>query len=139
MFNLDKVRADFPILSRTVYGRPLVYLDNAATTQKPLCVLDAMRDEVLAGTDGLTIDLSENTELRSLELQEEVLYSSLRAANAGRLPTLAAFGTASYTGNDMEPFMGMGAGDDSRYFWTHPISVGLQLSVPIFSGLTKLT
>lgn len=100
--------------------------------------LDAMRDEVLAGTDGLTIDLSENTELRSLELQEEVLYSSLRAANAGRLPTLAAFGTASYTGNDMEPFMGMGAGDDSRYFWTHPISVGLQLSVPIFSGLTKM-
>lgn len=100
--------------------------------------LDAMRDEVLAGTDGLTIDLSENTELRSLELQEEVLYRSLRAANAGRLPTLAAFGTASYTGNDMEPFMGMGAGDDSRYFWTHPISVGLQLSVPIFSGLTKM-
>ena len=47
MFNLDKVRADFPILSRTVYGRPLVYLDNAATTQKPLCVLDAMRDEYL--------------------------------------------------------------------------------------------
>ena len=99
--------------------------------------LDAMRDEVLAGTDGLTIDLSENTDLRSLELQEELLHRSLRAANAGRLPTLAAFGTASYTGNDMEPFMGMGAGDDSRYFWTHPISVGLQLSVPIFSGLTK--
>ena len=47
MFNFDKVRADFPILSRTVYGRPLVYLDNAATTQKPLCVLDAMRDEYL--------------------------------------------------------------------------------------------
>ena len=47
MYNLDKVRADFPILSRTVYDRPLVYLDNAATTQKPLCVLDAMRDEYL--------------------------------------------------------------------------------------------
>lgn len=40
-------RSDFPILSRTVYDRPLVYLDNAATTQKPLCVLDAMRDEYL--------------------------------------------------------------------------------------------
>ena len=47
MFDISKVRADFPILSRTVYGRPLVYLDNAATTQKPLCVLDAMRDEYL--------------------------------------------------------------------------------------------
>lgn len=100
--------------------------------------LDAMRDEVLAGTDGLTIDLSENSDLRALELQEELLYRSLGAANAGRLPTLAAFGTASYTGNDMEPFLGVGAGDDARYFWTHPISVGIQLSVPIFSGLTKM-
>ena len=47
MYNIQKVRDDFPILSRTVYDRPLVYLDNAATTQKPLCVLDAMRDEYL--------------------------------------------------------------------------------------------
>ncbi len=47
MFDVEKVRADFPILSRDVYGKPLVYLDNAATTQKPLCVLDAMRDEYL--------------------------------------------------------------------------------------------
>ena len=47
MYNIQKVRDDFPILSRTVYDRPLVYLDNAATTQKPLCVLDAMRGEYL--------------------------------------------------------------------------------------------
>ncbi len=47
MYDLQKIRTDFPILSREVYGRPLVYLDNAATTQKPLCVLDAMRDEYL--------------------------------------------------------------------------------------------
>lgn len=47
MYNIQQVRADFPILSRTVYDKPLVYLDNAATTQKPLCVLDAMRDEYL--------------------------------------------------------------------------------------------
>lgn len=40
-------RGDFPILSRTIYGKPLVYLDNGATTQKPLCVLDAMREEYL--------------------------------------------------------------------------------------------
>ena len=45
--NIQKVREDFPILQREVYGRPLVYLDNAATTQKPLCVLDAMREEYL--------------------------------------------------------------------------------------------
>ncbi len=47
MYDINKVRADFPILSRTVYGKPLIYLDNAATTQKPLCVLDAMRNEYL--------------------------------------------------------------------------------------------
>ncbi len=46
-YNIEKVRADFPILAREVYGKPLVYLDNAATTQKPLSVLDAMRDEYL--------------------------------------------------------------------------------------------
>lgn len=46
-YELDKIRNDFPILSRTVYDRPLVYLDNAATTQKPLCVLDTMREEYL--------------------------------------------------------------------------------------------
>lgn len=43
----EAVRADFPILSRTVYDKPLVYFDNAATTQKPLCVLDAMREEYI--------------------------------------------------------------------------------------------
>ena len=47
MLNIEKIRQDFPILSREVYGKPLIYLDNAATTQKPLCVLDAMRDEYL--------------------------------------------------------------------------------------------
>ena len=47
MYDIQKVREDFPILSRQVYGRPLVYLDNAATTQKPLQVLDAMREEYL--------------------------------------------------------------------------------------------
>ena len=47
MYDIEKVRKDFPILGRSVYDRPLVYLDNAATTQKPLCVLDAMREEYL--------------------------------------------------------------------------------------------
>jgi cysteine desulfurase/selenocysteine lyase len=42
-FDPERARADFPILSRTVHGKPLVYLDNAATTQKPRAVLDAIR------------------------------------------------------------------------------------------------
>lgn len=40
--DIEKIRADFPILSTTVYGKPLVYLDNGATTQKPKCVIEAM-------------------------------------------------------------------------------------------------
>lgn len=47
MYDISSIRQDFPTLSRKVYDKPLIYLDNAATTQKPLCVLDAMRDEYL--------------------------------------------------------------------------------------------
>ena len=45
MYDINKVRADFPILSREVYGKPLVYFDNGATTQKPRMVVDAMTEE----------------------------------------------------------------------------------------------
>ena len=41
------IREDFPILQRTVYDKPLVYLDNAATTQKPLCVVEKITNEYL--------------------------------------------------------------------------------------------
>ena len=44
MFNVEKIRDDFPILSKNVYGNPLVYLDNAATSQKPRQVIDALVD-----------------------------------------------------------------------------------------------
>lgn len=44
-YQIQNIREDFPILSRTVYGKPLVYLDNGATTQKPRCVVDAMTEE----------------------------------------------------------------------------------------------
>ena len=42
MLDINKVRADFPILSRTVNGKPLVYFDNGATSQKPQIVIDAI-------------------------------------------------------------------------------------------------
>ncbi len=42
--DINKIREDFPILSREVYGKPLVYLDNAATTQKPRCVIEKITD-----------------------------------------------------------------------------------------------
>ena len=44
MIDVEKIRRDFPILGREVYGKPLVYLDNAATTQKPQCVIDSISE-----------------------------------------------------------------------------------------------
>ena len=45
MYNIEQIREDFPILSRKVYGKPLIYLDNGATTQKPRCVVEAITNE----------------------------------------------------------------------------------------------
>ncbi len=45
MYDINEVRNDFPILSRTVYGKPLVYFDNGATTQKPRCVVESIVNE----------------------------------------------------------------------------------------------
>ena len=56
-FDVERIRADFPILSREVYGKPLVYLDNGASAQKPKAVIDAMRArgaEVPIPTDVVT-------------------------------------------------------------------------------------
>lgn len=116
--------------------------------------LDAMRDAVLAGTEGLSLDVSENSDLRSLELQEELLRRQLRVANASRWPTVMVFFSATYTGNDMDmtklgAFGGSGSGsgpgqqqgevlDGTKFWWQHPMSAGLQLSIPLFSGLTKM-
>ena len=45
MYNIEQIREDFPILSREVYGKPLIYLDNGATTQKPRCVVESITNE----------------------------------------------------------------------------------------------
>ena len=47
MLNITEIRSQFPVLDQQVYGKPLVYLDNAATTQKPLCVIERERDYYL--------------------------------------------------------------------------------------------
>ncbi|GAB1372039.1 cysteine desulfurase [Candidatus Kapaibacterium sp.] len=44
MFRVNEIRKDFPVLSQSVHGKPLIYLDNAATTQKPLKVIEAMNE-----------------------------------------------------------------------------------------------
>jgi len=43
MKDIDIIRSDFPLLQKKVYGKPLVYFDNGATTQKPLCVMEEVR------------------------------------------------------------------------------------------------
>ena len=50
MLDLQKIRADFPILHQQVHGKPLVYLDNGATSQKPRAVIDA-RQQVAMDVD----------------------------------------------------------------------------------------
>ena len=47
MLDINKIRTQFPVLDQLVYGKPLVYFDNAATTQKPLCVIERERDYYL--------------------------------------------------------------------------------------------
>ena len=47
VMDVNEIRRQFPVLDQQVYGKPLVYLDNAATTQKPLCVIDRERDYYL--------------------------------------------------------------------------------------------
>ena len=48
MKNITEIRSDFPVLGREVYGKPLVYFDNGATTQKPRCVIDAINEVYLS-------------------------------------------------------------------------------------------
>lgn len=82
MYNINKVREDFPILSRDVYGKPLVYLDNAATTQKPLCVLDAMCDEYLNVNANVHRGVHYLSQ-QATELHEEAREAVRRFINAG--------------------------------------------------------
>ena len=97
----------------------------------------------------LTTDLDENSDLRTLALQEQLLRRQLRVANASRMPTIAAFAMASYSGNDFDrsSFGALGGGaaagtqaavTRSSFYWQHPVSAGVQISVPIFAGTTRM-
>ncbi len=83
MFDINAIRDDFPILKREVHGRPLVYLDNAATTQKPLCVLDAMREEYLCCNANVHRGVHYLSE-RATELHEGAREKVRRFINAGK-------------------------------------------------------
>lgn len=116
--------------------------------------LDDFRDAILNGGEQLSTDVSENSTLKQLDIQAELLRQNLKLTQTSRMPTLAAFGQFAYSGNDMQrpdfsAMMGGGAAGGATgttpdagtaeavkksFYWQHPISVGLSLSVPIFSG-----
>jgi cysteine desulfurase/selenocysteine lyase len=80
--NIDKIRADFPILKRKIYGKPLVYLDNAATSQKPRQVIEAIKDyyeQHNANTHRGVHKLSEE----ATEIYEETRKKVANFVNAG--------------------------------------------------------
>ena len=91
MKTIAEIRADFPILEREIYGKPLIYLDNGATTQKPRCVIDTINDihflhnsNIHRGVHFLSDTMSEMYEASrqkvatfiNAEKKEEVIFTS---------------------------------------------------------------
>lgn len=113
--------------------------------------LDDFRDRVLMG-ENYNYDLSENTTLKSLDINEELLNHQIKLIQTTRIPTVAAFGQVSLIGQervDLGALMGGGVGGaqqqavtraasgQSKFWWQVPITVGAQINIPIFSGLKK--
>lgn len=116
--------------------------------------LDDFRDAILNGGEELSTDVSENSTLKQLDIQAELLQQNLKLTQTSRMPTLAAFGQFAFSGNDLDrssfgAMMGGGATGGTTgstgnagtaeavkksFYWQHPISIGVSLSVPIFSG-----
>ncbi len=102
--------------------------------------LDKLREIVINSSAQMDRNISENSSIRSLALTRDILSHQLRINNASRLPMLSAYGQLSYTGNDMGSFSLDGSStstSSNEFFWQQPSSVGLQLSVPIFAGLSN--
>ncbi len=102
--------------------------------------LEQLKDGVITGFTTMTNDISQNSTLKSLDIQSNLLAQTKKVTNANRLPTLAAWGSYTYTGNNMGSFDLTGTGtssNSSSYFWQGPAYVGVSLSVPIFAGLSN--
>ena len=109
--------------------------------------LDDFRDAVLLDAD-YSVDLSQNTTMKTLELQSELLEHQEKLIQTTRMPTIAAFGQISYIGQEpsnLGGLMGGGASQasvtraagDPKLWWQYPISLGAQISIPIFAGFSK--
>src|SRR6187200_3201633 len=80
-FDVSRIREEFPILRQKVHGKPLVYLDNAATTQKPRAVLDAIQHYYTADNANIHRAVHQLSE-RSTRAFEDVRYKVERFLNA---------------------------------------------------------
>lgn len=109
--------------------------------------LDDFADEVaMASVPTNEVDLSNNADLRALDLQSKLLEHQLELVNASRLPTVVAFTNFIYSGNDntmdFGSLMGGGMGGSSsggsstkkEWWWQNPLSAGISISIPLFSG-----
>jgi cysteine desulfurase / selenocysteine lyase len=112
-FDVERVRADFPILQQTVHGKPLVYLDNAATSQKPRAVIDALvryyegtNANIHRGVHFLAENATEEYEAARLTVQEfinaahsrEIIF--VRGATEGINLVAQTFGRANVQSGD---------------------------------------
>lgn len=110
--------------------------------------LDDFKDMALLGSD-YDVDLANNSTLRTLDLQLDLLEHQEKLIQTTRIPTIAAFGQISYIGqehSDLSKLMGGGMGggagattttEQSKFWWQYPINVGAQINIPIFAGLKK--
>ncbi len=101
--------------------------------------LDAMKDMVASSSDRLSTDISQNSDLLVLDHQSQLLADQYKLTNASRLPTIAAYGSATYYGSesaiiDYSTFTANG----TEYYGQVPINVGISLSIPIFSGFSNI-
>lgn len=104
--------------------------------------LDEFRTQVLFGDDNTSFDIENNTDLRTMDINISLLKAQKRLAQTSRIPTLSAFLQATYTGNDNNMDFsaitgGTPSGQSSGFWWQNPVNVGLQLSIPIFSGFAN--
>src|SRR5215218_5618501 len=97
-YDVETIRGEFPILSQTVYGRPLVYLDNAASAQKPRAVIDAMVRTMETGYANVHRGLHYMANAAT-EAFEEARESTRAFLNAGSIEEIVFTKSATETYN----------------------------------------
>jgi len=113
-YDVEAIRAEFPILSQTVYGKPLVYLDNAASAQKPRAVIDAMVQTMETGYSNVHRGLHymANMATEGFEAARESVREFLNAASVDEIVfTKSATEAYNLVANSFGT-MGLGEGDE---------------------------